>query len=257
MRPCVSFIVLFYRDAPTVEPVINALLIVLEQRCVDFEIIAIDDHSPDQTWTEIQRVAETSSHVVPLQNPRNLGVGGSFRTGVESARFDWIGYTDGDDQYNIGDLRAYFPLLSECDIVTGARHVRAEGLLRKFVSHHFNFLIRAVFDLPLRDTNSALKLFRSDLLRQLPSWSSEAFYDAEILVRLNAEHAARIIEIPIGHRARSAGSAGGLSIRNILSILNGMFSPQMVRYHKPHRFSVIIKIYCTTLAAALSLLTSR
>lgn len=254
MKPAISFIVLFYRDAPTVESVIRPLEEFLKDHSTDYEIIAIDDHSPDDTWQEIERVAANSPQVIPIRNETNLGVGASFRRAVEATQFEWIGYTDGDDQYEVSDLSHYFPLLSEHDVITGNRSLRAEGWHRRLISYHFNSLIRTAFNLPLKDTNSALKLYRGDQLRQLPVWSPDAFYDAEILVRLKYDYGARIVEVPIKHRRRPCGSAGGISTRNILSILQEMFTKRMSIYLVDGWTRSILKIYCFGLALVVALI---
>ncbi|MEJ6732021.1 MAG: glycosyltransferase family 2 protein [Opitutaceae bacterium] len=254
MKPTVSFIVLFYRDAPTIEAVIRPLSEILKKHCSDYEIIAIDDHSPDDTWAAIQRAAHKFPKIVPMRNETNLGVGASFRRAVEATQFEWIGYTDGDDQYETSDLARYFPLFGDHDVVTGDRSPRAEGWYRKCVSLHFNFLIQCAFRLSLRDTNSALKLYRGSMLRKLSTWDAAAFYDTEILVRLKYDFGARIVEIPINHRQRAQGAGAGVSAGNILSILQGITTPRLQLYAADRWGRNILNNYCATLAFGVRLL---
>ncbi|WP_221030811.1 glycosyltransferase family 2 protein [Actomonas aquatica] len=232
-RPTISFVALFYRDAPTVESVLRALDRVLAELCESYEIIAIDDCSPDDTWATIQRVATTLPRVVPVQNPTNLGVGASFQRAARRCAYDWIGYTDGDDQFEVDDLRLLTPHLTEADVVSGRRARRADGFRRVLASEVFNFLARSCFPIPLRDINSALKLYRTALLKALPDWDSGAFYDTEIIVRLAVDHSARMVEVPVRHKPRPFGEAGGLSTRNIRNILQNLSGERMQRYRRP------------------------
>lgn len=243
----VSFVVLFYRDAPTVEPVIAALDEVLSHDCSDYEIIAIDDHSPDETGATIEKVAGQFPRVLPLRNESNLGVGGSFRRAVEQAQYDWIGYTDGDDQYEMRDLGAFWSRLDDHDVVSGYRANRADGWQRHVISRHFNWITNRLFGLRLKDTNSGLKIYRAGLLKSLSTWDSCAFCDTEILVRLAHEHHARITEVPIGHRPRSHGRAAGLSTANVTSVIEGMIAPAMAPYRTDSRATTILLTYCRCL----------
>ncbi|GAB5561805.1 MAG: hypothetical protein SynsKO_34520 [Synoicihabitans sp.] len=200
---------------------------VLSPLCDAYEIIAIDDQSDDETWTEIKATAATNPRIVPILNPANLGVGGSFQHAVKESRYDWVGYTDGDDQYELNDLAEFVPHLGTHQVVSGHRVNRADGWKRNLISSHFNGIMNAVFGIPLHDINSALKIYRGSLLRDLPPWNPQAFYDAEILIRLHVEQQIKIKEIPIRHRSRSHGVAAGVSKRNIVSILEGATTPEL------------------------------
>ena len=255
MSQSVSFVVLFYRDAPTVRSVISTLDEVLSQSCSEYEIIAIDDHSPDDTGNVIDQVASEFPQVRPLHNPVNLGVGGSFRQAVEATRFEWVGYTDGDDQYEVRDLCAFWSLLDSHDVISGHRTDRADGWHRLAISRHFNWLVRFIFGIPLHDTNAALKLYRGDMLRNLPAWSPEAFYDAEILIRLYHEARARFGEVPIRHRHRAYGQSGGISRRNITSVLRGLGHESWAGYRRAGFGPSVGALYAKLLGAVCTLIT--
>ncbi|MBE36316.1 MAG: hypothetical protein CMI16_12310 [Opitutaceae bacterium] len=247
MRTSISFIVLFYNDAPTVGSVLQSLDDQLTSFECDYEIIVIDDCSTDDTWSEIDRMASELSHVVRLRNKDNLGVGGSFYRAVHEAQYTLIGYTDGDDQYEPSDLHRYLSQMEDCDVVTGCRRPRADGWKRVWASVHFNYLINAYFATGLRDINSALKLYRADLLKQLPPWDAGAFYDAEIMIRLAQDHQARIVELPIKHKLRRYGEATGLSQRNVFSILENLLGSRMACYRRSGAWVVALSLHVSLL----------
>ena len=247
MRTSISFIVLFYNDAPTVGRVLQSLDDQLRSFEGDYEIIAIDDSSTDDTWSEICRLASELSRVVRFQNKDNLGVGGSFYRAVHKARYSLIGYTDGDDQYELSDLRSYLSQIEDCDVVTGCRRPRADDWKRVWASAHFNYLTNAYFATGLRDINSALKLYRADLLKQLPPWDAGAFYDSEIMIRLAREHQARIVELPIKHKLRRFGEATGLSQRNVVSILDNLLGSRMASYRRSGVWVAVLSVYASLL----------
>ncbi|MCQ4042523.1 CDP-glycerol glycerophosphotransferase family protein [Streptantibioticus rubrisoli] len=79
---------------------------VLVQDYPDFEVIAVDDHSPDGSGEIIDDFAARDRRVVPVHLPHNGGLGPARNAGMARARGDYLLFLDGDDTFAPGALRA-------------------------------------------------------------------------------------------------------------------------------------------------------
>jgi uncharacterized protein (TIRG00374 family) len=173
----------------------------------DYEVVIVDDGSTDRTGEIAERLAREHPHVRVIRHPRNLGYGTALRTGFTGAKKDLILYTDGDCQFDIRDVRKLLPLMREgVDMVVGYRENRRDKPLRKFVSRVYNFIIRMVFGLKVRDIDCAFKLFRKPVFDRVEIRSERFLVDTEILVK--AKRAGlTIVETPVTHLPRTRGKS--------------------------------------------------
>ncbi len=220
----ISFIVLCYNDSSTIVELIRELDAVLSDCFVEHEIIAADDQSMDGSFELLMQLESEISSLKAMQSPRNLNVGGNFRQAVNCAGMDYIGYVDGDHQYDLNDIRNYIEYLRDYEVVTGDRVARHDNWRRKVTSRVFNYISNSLYGLGLNDINSGLKIFRAVELRLLPQWDTGAFYDMHIIMMLKHDFQVRIKEIPINHRKRRFGESGGASRRNVLNIAENLVS---------------------------------
>ncbi|MCB5911727.1 bifunctional glycosyltransferase/CDP-glycerol:glycerophosphate glycerophosphotransferase [Streptomyces pinistramenti] len=79
---------------------------VLEQEFTDFELIAVDDCSPDSSGAILDEYAARDKRVIPVHRAENGGIGQARNTGVEQARGDYLLFLDSDDTYAPGALQA-------------------------------------------------------------------------------------------------------------------------------------------------------
>ena len=136
----------------------------------EFEVIVVDDGSPDDTADQA-RAAKADQVLV---QPVNRGKGAAVRAGVMAARGRTIAFTDADLSY---PPRQLVRLLAEVeagyDVVVGSRkHIEATTLvrgrrLRELSGRVFNLLTLAVLLGQYRDTQCGIKAFRSDVARSL------------------------------------------------------------------------------------------
>ena len=225
-------IVLAYDDAPTLPALIRGLDQVLARMTHEFEIIVVDDGSDDATPEVIASLSGLRGLRL-VRHPSNRGVGAAFRTGVEAARFEIVGYIDGDGQLAPDDI---VPLMSELehgDAVSGIRVRRADPVPRIVLSRVYNWVVRSLFGLTVTDVNAGLKLYRRRFLDAVgPIESQGSFYDTEILVKGLAA-GLRVRERRVHHLPRRHGRGRGASPRSIDSVVQSITAPGMSRYRAP------------------------
>ena len=69
---------------------------VLKEAGIDYELIPVNDGSPDNTGDEIRRAAEADPKIVPVSYDVNRGKGGAIKEGVMSSKGDVVGFLDAD-----------------------------------------------------------------------------------------------------------------------------------------------------------------
>jgi len=189
-----------------------------------YEIIIVDDGSPDRTGIIADKLARTLENVNVIHHEKNLGYGAALRSGFAASRFEIVAYSDGDNQFDIEDLKRMLPLLKEFDIVTGYRVNRAEGMTRQIESKIYNFLVSQVTGLRLYDTDCALKVFRREVVDSVHPRSSTSFACAEIMSHAQRQ-GFRIGQVAVKHYPRLHGRASGTKPIIILKTI-----VEMLRY---------------------------
>jgi glycosyltransferase involved in cell wall biosynthesis len=232
----ISLIILAYNDGRSLEEHLPWWIAVLENQ-PDYELIIADDGSTDDTTTIVARFMKNNQRVRHVRSNSNHGVGANFSMGIQHAKGDVIAYTDGDGQYLPFDLLALLKLVGENDMVTGRRISRADPLLRSFTSFIYNHLVRIIYNVPVRDINSGLKIFTRKFIDSCsPQYSCGPFYDAEYIIK-GYKQGMRIKEIPIAHQSRKHGRAAGVSARSIRMLFSEVCTKQMQPYIKRNYLS--------------------
>ncbi|HET8647586.1 MAG TPA: glycosyltransferase family 2 protein, partial [Vicinamibacteria bacterium] len=167
--------------------------------------VVVDDGSRDGTSARLGVLQpELGPRLQVVRHPANRGYGAALRSGFQKARGELVFYTDADNQFDLGELSGFMPLMEEWDAVFGYRARRRDPPLRLFTSRVFNQLADWALGLRVKDVNCSFKLFRGDLLRSLPLVSDDFMIDAELVARLQRLRG-RVTEKPVTHLPRPAG----------------------------------------------------
>jgi len=94
-----------YNDAPSLPPLIEKTFAVLAACACDYEVIVINDGSSDSTGEVLADLARKfAPRMRVITHSRNLGYGQALRSGFAAAAKELVFYTDGDGQYDVGEL---------------------------------------------------------------------------------------------------------------------------------------------------------
>jgi glycosyltransferase involved in cell wall biosynthesis len=181
----------------------------------DYEIIVVDDGSTDATGRIAADFVESDARVRLIVHAGNRGYGDAVRSGIDAARMDWVLLTDGDLQFDLRELAEFVPLARSADALWGRRILRQDTVARRASAGAWNWLVRTLFQLPVRDVDCGFKLIRRDLLQRFKLQTSGAMISTELVVKCQAE-GARFAELGVHHHPRVAGEATGGNPRVIL-----------------------------------------
>ncbi|MCK4325931.1 glycosyltransferase [bacterium] len=182
----------------------------------DYEIIILDDGSTDNTLQEARNFASRFPNVHVKRNMANYGKGRAVKKAFRYVNGDMIAFLDADLDLHPGQIQALFYALKEngADVVIGSkRHPRSRVNYpwhRRIISSVYHLLTRIMFNLPVRDTQTGIKLFKYEVLKKsFPKVLCKRFaFDLELLA--NAHHMGyKIAEAPITlHFRRPMGRVG-------------------------------------------------
>jgi glycosyltransferase involved in cell wall biosynthesis len=208
----VTIVLPCFNEADNIADAIRYATVAAERCATGHEIVVVDDGSTDETASIAARLAERDRRVRVVVHTRNRGYGDAVRTGITAARMPWIFLTDADLQFDLSELEVFLPLAVRADLVVGWRILRRDPLNRRLNAAAWNWLVRRMFRLPVRDVDCAFKLVRRELLEQFTLEATGAMISTELVVKCLAS-GGRMEELGVHHRPRVAGEQSGATPR--------------------------------------------
>ncbi len=217
-RPRLTFFFPAYNEEENVELTVRRALDDVGALVESLEVLIVDDGSTDRTPELADRLAAGDPRVRVVHQP-NRGYGGALQAGFANARGELIGFSDGDLQFDLAEMRLLLERLDQpgeaVDAVIGYRIQRRDPFHRTFIARTYNAIVSTAFGLRVRDIDCAMKLFRRGALEGLPLAAEGPFLSAELLIKLRAR-GARIAQVGVHHYPRTAGQNTGASFLKIL-----------------------------------------
>lgn len=202
----VSFVVPVYNEKENIEPLCRAIHAAMEPTPYPYEMILVNDGSSDGSWAEISRMSGDYVNLVGVDLGINYGQSSALSAGIDHAGGELIVLMDGDMQNDPADVPMMLDTLKEkdCDMVSGERiHRKDAALSRRVPSRIANFFIRVITGVKLRDYGCALRVFRSEIARNLGLYG-ELHRFIPVLAVLQG---ARMEQVPVRHHQRKFGKS--------------------------------------------------
>ncbi len=219
-----SVVIPAYNEEAGIEQCITTLETVLREVTTDFEVIVVNDGSQDRTAAILDELGKSRPHLVTLHHPRNRGLGAGLRSGFARCTKSLTFYSDADLPFDFAELLRALRVMDfkSADFVTGFRHDRtSEGLKRILYSFAYNWLIRVLFGLKIKDVNFSFKLMRTSRLQAMDLRSEGSFIDAEMMIVAD-RMGLFICQIGVDYFKRKHGDSHLSSPSTIVTILREM-----------------------------------
>jgi len=178
------------------------------------EIVVVDDGSSDYTLREAQRAAASHDNVRVLRHEANRGKGEALFTGARATLAELVVFLDADLDLPPEQLIGLVDLMTEVDMLVGAKRFAMGGgrypFVRRVLSRAFALSTVGLFRLPVRETQTGLKIVRRSVIdKVLPQMRIHGYaYDLEMLLRAH-RGGFRIKEVPV----ELGPSASGAPVR--------------------------------------------
>jgi glycosyltransferase involved in cell wall biosynthesis len=199
----VSIIIPAYKQKRTIKKDVLNIYDVMSQTRWDFEIIVVDDGSPDDTLKELKQIRK--NQIQTLGYATNRGKGYAVRYGMARATGDYIAFIDAGMEISPNSISMLLEHMEwyNADIMVGSKRHPASKVkltsIRKIYSWGYYLGVRILFGLKISDTQVGLKIFKRSVLEKvMPRLVVKEFaFDIELLAVANRLGFTRIFTAPV------------------------------------------------------------
>ena len=195
-----SVVIAVYNEELNVKPLTEQITQALEG--YEFEIIFVDDGSSDNTILNLKAIENKALRIIEFR--KNYGQSLALMAGIDYATGDYIITLDGDLQNDPSDIPMMLKLAQEgdWDLVAGIRKKRKDGMLLRLIpSKIANWIIRQASGVKMKDYGCALKVFKSEIAKDLGLYG-ELHRFMPVLAVLEG---AKMTQVDVKHHARQFG----------------------------------------------------
>ena len=200
-----SILIPAYNEETNIAATIAETVKVLEAFNPSYEIIIIDDGSRDKTRQKVADIISSGNRKIKIQSYfPNKGKGYALKYGTDFANGNFILFLDADLDLHPSQLIGMYKIMQEnnADVVIGSKMHKDSmtnyPFFRKILSSSYYLIIKVLFRLKVKDTQTGIKLFKQDVLKKCIQQVLVRRYafDLELLVIINRK-GYRIFEAPV------------------------------------------------------------
>ncbi len=170
-----SVVVPVYRGEGSLLPLVERLAALLPEIADQYELILVEDCSPDGSWERIQRLGKDHPWIVGVKLMRNYGQHNATLCGVRLARYEVTITMDQDLQHPPEAIPALLAELAKgFDVVYGAPRKLPQGFWRNQLTKYTKLLLARVMGVPSVRNISAFRAFRTRLREAFANFQSPA-----------------------------------------------------------------------------------
>ncbi|MBH8567824.1 glycosyltransferase family 2 protein [Microvirga sp. STS02] len=227
-----------YRADVLVAELVQRLVRVLEPLAADFEIILVDDRSPDESWQRIQTEMTRDPRVHGLRLSRNFGQHAAITAGLDRSRGEWVVVMDCDLQDLPEEIPALLALAYQgYDLVLAQRTNRQDSWSKKMLSRTFYRILTYLTETPQDPTVANFGIYHRKVIAAVLAMRESIQYFPTMVRWVGFRRA----YLSVQHARRAAGrSSYSLSRR-----LNQALGIIMVNTDKPLRLLVKLGMLLT------------
>lgn len=236
-KEMLSFVIPCYGSELTVEAVVEEIRGVMAKRPeYEYEIILVNDCSPDGVWNVIERLAREDRRVKGIRLARNFGQHGALMAGYGRARGDYIVSLDDDGQTPADEVFSLLDHMLEggYDLVYGVYEHIQQTAFRRFGSWVNEKMAEMMLDKPKGLKTTSYFIARRFLIREMLRYQHSYTYIGGLVFRSTRN----ISTVPVKHRKRQIGHSG-YDLKKLLSLWFNGFTAFSV---KPLRAATVAGI---------------
>lgn len=196
-----------YNDAKSIGKMVRDVRGGLQARVDDFEIIVVNDGSSDESLNVLKQLSIEIPELRIVDHEVNRGYGGALQSGFHSATKQWVFYTDGDAQYDAGEITVCIDAVTPTtDVVQGWKIGRGDSWYRKIIGRTYHHAVKRLFRLHVRDTDCDFRLINRSILDKVTLASTSGVICVEMMHAFE-NVGARFVQVPVHHYFRPHGKS--------------------------------------------------
>lgn len=221
-KPDISFFFPVYNDETTVRIVAKRAMELLDDVADNYEIIIVNDGSPDSSGAIADQLALEYEKISVIHHPVNRGYGAAMKTGIAASKYDIICMVDGDNEYDVFDLKKMLAVRDYYMLIIAFRYKKLYSTKRIFISFIYNTVLRVLFKSPFRDISTGIRLIHRAVVDDLELTSNSPFIGAELTLK-SMLRGFPVGEVGIQTFPRDFGQGSATSFKNILGTIKDIW----------------------------------
>lgn len=232
-----------YKEKENIEMLIRAI----SSLTVKFDILVIDDDSPDGTALIVKQLIPSFPNLHIIERPGKLGLGTAYTTGFKWAlerNYTFIYEMDADFSHNPDDLVRLFAACNDqgADVAIGSRYISGVNVVnwplsRVLMSYFASVYVRTITRMKIRDATAGFVCYRKEVIENIkPDRIRSKGYCFQIEMKFIAYKLKyKIIEIPIIFTDRRLGTSkmtGGIFNEALWGVLRMKLRSWFINYRK-------------------------
>lgn len=210
-----------YRSELIVPELVRRLDSVLAKITPNYELVLVNDSSPDGSWDVICRLSEQHPWIRPINLMRNYGQHNALLCGIRAVRYGLIVTMDDDLQHPPEEITKLLAALARGqDVVYGTPEHEEHGLARDLASVITKLTLQNVMGAEIARQVSAFRIFRAEVIKAFARYEG-SFVSIDVLLTWGTN---RFSAIRVRHEPRQQGRSGytvGKLITHALDMMTG------------------------------------
>jgi dolichol-phosphate mannosyltransferase len=232
-----------YKEKENIEAMISAVTSLPSP----FDILIIDDNSPDGTAGIVKNLQSKHKNLHLIERSGKMGLGTAYLTGFDWALangYDYIFEMDADFSHDPNDLVKLYKACQEngADLAIGSRYISGVNVVnwplsRVLMSYFASIYVRIITGMRIMDTTAGFKCYRKEVLNSIRSYQIKSVgYCFQIEMKFTAwKLGYKIVEVPIIFTDRRLGTSkmsGGIFNEAFWGVLRMKFRSLFIKYRK-------------------------
>lgn len=209
----VSFVLPTYKEREHIVSFIHKIQYEARQAKINYEIILVDDNSPDGTGAHVQETFKKDKHVKVVIRTKERGLATAILRGIKESSGSHVFLMDTDFNHDPRYIPTFLKLKEDFDLVVGSRYVwggNMEGSrFRYFGSMVFNYWLAALLRMKSSDNTSGFVLFDKKITKKMQLQRIFKGYGEFYFRFLLAAEKLKcsLIEVPVVYGIRASGES--------------------------------------------------
>lgn len=218
----VSFVIPCYRSEHTITAVVDEIVQTMPALPqYDYEIVLVNDCSPDSTFSVISKLAENNERITAVDLAKNFGQNAALMCGMSHAKGDIIICLDDDGQTPAEDAGKLLVKLEEgYDVVYASYEHKQHSNFRNFGTRLNNLMNEVMLGKPRDLSITSYFAVRRFIVEEMLRYPHCYPYVEGLILRSTR----KIATVPVEHRAREEGESGYTLAKLISLWMNGFTS---------------------------------
>ena len=247
--PHVSIVIPVYRGSKTIEELYLRVKNVFDlQIRKEFEIIFVDDASPDDSWEVMKKLRERDNRIKIITFARNFGQHPAILCGMRYATGEFVVTMDDDLQHPPEEIPKLLNDIinnEDCDVIIGKYVVKNHNLLRNFGTFIINKATNSIFDKSNDLRLTSFRVLRKNVVADILQFSTESPRIGQIILQVTN----KIKNVDVVHSPRKVGKSGYTFSKLIKDFLDNIISNSAL----PLKFVTYIGVFSFVVAFLLVL----